>query len=291
MDLRHMRCFAALARELHFGRAAERLGMAQSALSANLRALEDDLDARLFDRTTRRVELTQAGRALLPKAQAVLAGMEDARAAVLAETTRARPVLRVGGVDSATFSVIPAAIRRVKAQRAQAEFSVREMLTAPALHALEQRQIDFAFVRRPATTEGLVSDLIRTEPCVAVLPTGHPLAGHDDVPVEALGGLPLVLPPRVLRPIHHDILQAWFRDHGLTMSVAQEAHERHTILGLVAAGLGISILPAWIRSLHHPDIVYRDIEGTPPLLDVHFVRRDEALDEAGALFSEVVLGG
>ena len=273
MEFKQLRIFLAVAEELHFGRAAERLHMAQPALSAQVRGLEDQLGVRLFFRTTRSVSLTRAGEAFLPEARATLAQAEAAAAAARAMAGEGADLLKVGGVDSATVGLLPEVVRRFRRDYPSVEIKVTEMLSAPALHALSNRHLDIAFVRLLPSDNHLQARHILTEPIVAALPADHALAAGDNVPLAAMATEPLVIPARSHRPILFDVIHDFFRAQGLEPRILQEANERHMIVAMVAAGLGLSLVPEWVTQFHRNDVVYRPLEGGGPEVEVHVVWR------------------
>jgi len=273
MELKQLKSFVAVAEALHFGRAAERLHMAQPALSAQIKALEEEIGARLLFRTTRKVSLTSTGALFLEEARRTLERADEALRRARSSHLDDIPWLRIGGVDTATAGLLPKIIRDFRKRFSSVDLRVVEMLTAPALEALLNHHLDLAFVRVMPSDPLLESRHVFTEPLVAVLPADHELARKRAVTREQLAGEGLVLPPRNARPIHHDMLRDWFREGGFSPAITQEANERHMILAVVAAGLGISILPKWVSQFQHPDVVFRPIRESPPQVEVHLVRR------------------
>ena len=288
MELKQLKCFVAVAEVLHFGRAAERLHMAQPALSAQIKALEQEIGASLLFRTTRKVSLTSTGVLFLEEARETLRRAEQALHRVRSVSGDKIPWLRIGGVDTATAGLLPRVIRDFRKQAPHVDLRVSEMLTAPALEAVANHHLDLAFVRLPSNDPLLKSRLLLSEPLVAVLPAEHELARRRAISREDLGREPLVLPPRIARPIHHDLLIDWFRKGGVTPTIAQEVNERHMILAVVAAGLGVSILPRWVAQFKHPDVVFKPIKGGAPQVEVHLVERVSTDSEAAGLFVEIL---
>lgn len=294
MELKQLRFFVAVAEELHFGRAAERARIAQPALSAQIRGLEERLGVKLFARTTRRVGLTRAGEAFLPEARATLAQAEAAAAAARAVGGAGGDLLKIGGVDSATAGVLPEVIRRFRRAAPEVEVKVFEMLSAPALHGLANRSLDLAFVRVPPTEDHLRSRLVLSERIVAALPADHPAARRARVPAALVAAEPLVIPARSHRPIQFDLVRSYFAERGLAPRILQEANERHMIVAMVAAGLGVSLVPEWVARFAHEAVVFRPLEDGGPRIDVHAAwRARETLTAVGRfldVLSEVRLG-
>ena len=286
MELKQLRIFIAVAEELHFGRAAERMHMAQPALSAQVRGLEERLGVKLFERTTRTVSLTRAGEVFLPEALATVAQAEAAAAAARSVGAAGGDMLKIGGVDSATAGILPDVIRRFRRTSPDVELKVFEMLSGPAIHGLSNKSLDIGFVRNPPKEDYLLSRHVLTEPMVAILPVDHPAADMEAVPTSLIAAEPLVIPARSHRPILFDLVHAYFAERGFDPNIAQEANERHTIIAMVAAGLGVSVVPRWVQSLHHDAVVYRPLEDGGPLVDTHVAWRTSETLDAVAQFLE-----
>ena len=278
MELKQLRTFTVVAEELHFGRAAERLHTAQPALSAQVRNLENELGVKLFFRTTRSVSLTRAGEAFLPEARAALAQAQSAVNAARRMADEGSELLKLAGVDSATAGLLPSVVRSFRRDYPDAEIKITEMLSAPALHNLANRQIDIAFSRVEPVESGLCSRLVLREPIVAVLPKGHRLARRKRLGAAHLSDQPLVIPSRSHRPILFDYIHNFFRAKGFEPRILQEANERHMIISMVAAGLGVSLVPAWVVAFARDDVVFRPLKDGLEV-DVYAVwRENEALD-------------
>ncbi len=278
MNLRQFQIFAVLAEELHFGRAAEKLHVAQPALSNQIKALEYDLGVALFHRTTRRVRLTAAGEALLPEALATIAQAETAVRIARAVGNTGADTLKLGGVDSATAGLLPSVIRAFRSTWPDVELKVFEMLSDPALNMLENRSLDVAFARRSSVEDHLTSRLVLSEPVIVALPVQHPLAAQATIPAAAIGQEPLVLSSRASRPILFDSIVNYLRAHDVEPNILQEATERHMIIAMVASGLGISLVPEWVSRFQRDDVVFVPLEDGGPLVDVYAVwRSDEQL--------------
>ncbi|HEU4454256.1 MAG TPA: LysR family transcriptional regulator [Longimicrobium sp.] len=255
IELRHLRYFAAVAEELHFGRAARRLGMAQPPLSQQIGRLEEMLGCALFTRRPR-VALTPAGEALLSVARRSLAqvaqGVETTRRAGRGEAG----VLRVGFAASVMLAPLPAVIRAFRERHAGVELRLRELSTSAQVQALADGTIDVGFLREPAPDAEIVSEPVAREPFVAVLPPAHPLAGRRGISLEELAEEPFVHFPREVAPTLHDQVMALCRQAGFAPRVVQVAQEWLTIIGLVESGLGVSLAPASFRRLRWGGVRY-----------------------------------
>jgi DNA-binding transcriptional LysR family regulator len=259
LGLQQLHAFTVLAEELHFGRAAERLGIAQPPLSQQIRRLEARVGHPLFSREPGRVALTAAGQELLPAARRALdelaTGLDTARRIGAGRAGR----LRIGFAASLALTVLPELLHRYRDSFPGVELEIREMTTAPQLAALRDRRIDLGLLREPPEEAGLRSETVLTEEFVAVLPATHPLAARRTVALAALAGEPFVLLPRETGPTVHDRIVEVCRTAGFTPVLGQQAVEWQTVAALVGAGLGVSLAPAGIRRLRLRGVAYRRI--------------------------------
>ena len=264
MELRHLRYFIAVAEELHFGRAAQLLGISQPPLSQQIQALEQELGARLFDRTNRRVELSEAGRLFLEEARLVLAQVDKAadvaRRAQLGELGE----LKIGFTSSAPFnSSIPQAIFAFRQAFPAVHLNLKEMSSRDVAEGLVDESIEVGIMRPLVLPESLsVVELFR-EPLVAVIRADHPLAegSEQGLQLAALADEPFVFFPRSYGSGLYAQFLSLAREAGFSPHISQEAGEAMTIIGLVSAGLGVSVLPASFQHTRIKGVVYR------PLLD------------------------
>src|SRR6266536_81806 len=237
MELRHLRYFLAVADELHFGRAAVRLHIAQPPLSRQVRQLEDELGFDLFVRTPRRVRLTDAGRAFRDEARSILARVAEAAAAARRVAQGEAGALAVGFVASATYALLPRLYRRFRERHPDIALALTEMSTAEQVEALRAGQIQVGLARPPVGDDTLAVEPLADEPLVAALPARHRLAASGPVALRALAREPFVLFPRQPRPGWIDVVQAACAAAGFRPAVAQEALELSTAVTLVAAGI------------------------------------------------------
>ncbi|URN05591.1 LysR family transcriptional regulator [Actinomadura madurae] len=260
LPLAQLHAFVILAEELHFGHAADRLGIAQPPLSQQIRRLEDKVGHALFTRGPGRVGLTPAGRELLPAARRALgdlaAGLAAARAAGAGRAGR----LRIGFAASLALTVLPGLLHTFRQRFPGVDLDIREMTTAPQLTALRDKTIDIGLLREPPDEAGLVFETVVTEPFAAVLPTGHPLASQRTVRVSDLAESPFVLLPRTAGPGLYDRITGLCTAAGFAPRVVQDAVEWQTVCALVEAGLGVSLAPASIRRIRLAGVAFRRIE-------------------------------
>jgi DNA-binding transcriptional LysR family regulator len=255
-ELRHLRYFVAVAEEGHFGRAAERVGIAQPPLTQQIHKLEAIVGECLFERRPR-VRLTPAGEAFLEGARRILAQAEEAVAVTRRAGSGSAGSLTVGFPASALLTIVPDVVRRYHEQYPGVELKLREMSTAAQLEALANRTIDVGFLRQAPTDLGELSCALSfAEPFCVVLPFGHPLAERPNVRLAELGEEPFVLFPQSVAPGLHRQVHELCQSAGFMPRVVQEAQEWLTIVGLVEAGIGLSIVPASFRRLRWGGVQY-----------------------------------
>ncbi len=283
-----MRYFVAVAEELHFGRAARRLRIAQPPLSQQIRVLEDELGTALFIRSRRMVALTEAGRLLLPEARATLG-----QAARAAETARAagqgeRGRLVIGFVTSACYTVLPGAVRRFRERYPGVEIHLKEMIPAEQVSALARREIDVGLLRPPVEHAEVHSIPVLREPLVAALPSGHAKAGKAWLDLKVLAGEPLALFPRRHGPGLIDAISAACHTAGFVCAPTYEPNDMQSILAHVAAGLAVSIVPASLRCFHAEAIRYLPIRRPRMTIDLHLAWSASAASAAAVRFRDIV---
>ena len=290
MEQRQLRRFVAVAEELHFTRAAARLGIPQPALSLQIRQLEQELGIALFHRTKRRVELTEAGQVFLTETRRALAQLDwaarAARRAGQGEVGR----LALGFVGPATYSVLPPILRAFHERFPDVELDVDEMNTGRQLPALREGRIQLGFLRPPAADESndLVIETVLREAVVVALRRGHPLAGDRVLHLSELVNEPLLIFRRDLEPTLYDSYMRLCADAGITPRVLHAANPMHLIVGLVAAGLGFAILPASVRNLQRPDVIYRTLQPQPPRVEIAAAWRPDDPSPVLRAFLEVM---
>jgi DNA-binding transcriptional LysR family regulator len=268
VELRHLRYFVAVAEELHFGRAALRLGMAQPPLSQQIRRLEAEIGITLFSRTKRHVELTDAGRAFLDHARAILLQAEQAvQAAQRAQPGRAGR-LAVGFAPWADFSILPPLIRTFGARHPDVQLQVLELNAPDQIRALRDERIQVAFLRPPVHDRSLTVERIVTERLVVAFPSGHRLEAWRRVPLKRLADEPHIVVPRQRAPVYHDLVTRFCRDMGFTVRPRHEIDHPHGVLSLVAAGLGISLVPASALTNERDGVHHRPLAPAGPAVEL-----------------------
>lgn len=292
IELRRLRAFVVLAEEGHVTRAAERLGMQQPPLTRLLRGLEEELGVLLMRRLPRGVRPTEAGLALLEEARAVLARAEGVADVVRRAAAGEQGRLAVGFTSSAALHpFVPAVLRRFRESVPGVAVTLEEAGTSELVDAILHERLDAAFVRSPVGgTAGLVLDAVLEEPMLAALPAGHPLAAQAGaLPLSALAREPFILYRRPAGPGLYDAILTACRAAGFSPLVAQEAPRLPATLSLVAAGLGVSVVPASMHRLGGEDIVYRPLGDSPVLsAPLHLAMRQGALPAAVMRFRAMV---
>ena len=281
MELRQLRYFLVVADELHFGRAAERLHLTQPPLTVAIRRLESELGVQLFDRTTRRVMLTPAGEAFRQRVQGAVTDLDDAVGDMASVAAGASGRIKIGFVSSASYTTIPEAIRTFRQLRPRVELALSPLTSGEQIEQLLDGELDLGLVRDPGEVPGLGMELIVAEDLVAVVPQEHPLASAVEVRPGDLEGEPMILFPYRLMPGFVARVRRLFEEAKSPPNVVQQAIHQETVLGLVAAGLGISILPESVRRFQMPGVVTLPITGNPQtaLYAVRGTSTSPAVDE------------
>jgi DNA-binding transcriptional LysR family regulator len=265
-DLRLLRYFVAVAEELHFGRAAERLHITQPSLSRGIRDLERMLGIDLFTRTKRTVRLTDAGRALLAEAPRALAGVERALDVTRRVGRGEVGELRLGFLPSATIELVPALVRASRAAFPGVRLRLLEMLDDPQLEALHERRLDLGLLRTRHPSDELAFEPLHRERLCVVVARDHRLAGRRRVRYADLLDEALILWPRPGAPDTFDAVIEACRSAGFSPKVIQEATSAYTIIGLVAAGVGVSVLAGSYNARSGGDVAFVPISGSETVL-------------------------
>lgn len=260
MELRQLRYFVAVAEEQHFSRAARILRLSQPPLSAQIKSLEDELGVKLFERSTRKVMLTDAGHAFLERARHILDEVQEARDVALGAEHGLRGRLAVGFISSATLHLLPPTVRLFRKRFEGVEVELKELTSGQQIDALYEGEIRLGLVRLPLRAPGLQVEQLLEETLLVALPSGHPLESLDRVPLEAISDLPLIFFDRQLMPGLHTQIVELYQRVGAFPKVAQYAVHLQTIVGLVASGVGLAILPASAERARREGVIYRPLD-------------------------------
>lgn len=278
MNLKQLTYFIAVAEELHFGRAAERLSMAQPPLSRQIKQLEDELGATLFNRGRSAISLTQAGERLLERGKSIMTQMEDTRLEIRRIGQGAEGRLRIGFVGSATFGILPNIIKSYRANYPDVNLSLLPMNNAQLHRALISREIDVAFARPELHDSEFLTRQLLEEPLIAAIPDTINTGSNDMLDLRALENPGFILYPEYPRPSFADVVLSYCEDLGIDTSNRVWTMDLQTALSLVSIGEGICIVPASVGTAKRNGLRYRKIE---PELGVTALSVNYRLDEQG----------
>jgi DNA-binding transcriptional LysR family regulator len=289
LDIRQLECFVAVAEELHFRRAGERLGLSQSALSERVSALEHELGARLFFRTTRQVSLTQAGSEFVQDANRILADIEKAVSNVRHTAESDLRHIRVSGVDEAISMLLPKALLAFRRTDPKVHVQVLETSSSEQ-HSQELigHRTDVAFVRTPQQDDFITSELLHRQPVLVVLADTNPLSSSVSLSASDIVDQPIVGYPKHARPILHEALWSGFRRIGAQPNIVCEIIDKSTMLQFVAQGLGIALAPAWVRSIAPPGVSFVPFEPCENLIDLYVAFRKSGNSDTVKRFVDAV---
>jgi len=269
MELRHIRSFLSIAETLHFGRTAELIHISQPALSLQIRALEEEVGVRLFERNRRKTTLTAAGAAFREDAAAALSQLEQATRRAKAAANGKLGLLRIGFVSTAGSEIVPNIVREFRQLNPAVEFSLRNILTAEQVHMLETGSLDIGFLRVPIGEHSALDIVVvHREPFVLVVPSSHKLAKRKRVWLREVAGQDFVMYERTYAPGFHDLMVGILRDAGIVPNVTQTAVEIPTLISLVASGMGITIMPASVVKHYVASVVACNILDRIPMTEI-----------------------
>jgi DNA-binding transcriptional LysR family regulator len=284
MELRHLRYFIAVAEELHFSRAAQRLSIAQPPLSQQIKNLEGEVGVQLLRRTRRHVELTEAGQIFLEEARRAVAQAEQAVSAARRASRGEIGRLTLGFVGSATYTVLPHVLRSFRKRYPAVEVTLRELTTSQQIDALSAGEVDLGIVRQPPIRENLVSRVLVDEHFVVALSRRHRAARQKSVHVSTLAEDPFILFPRPLATSLHDAVVSACQRAGFSPKIVQEATQIPVMISLVAASLGVAIVPSCAQALKWNNVVYKPLEDPQPRTNIALVWRKQSESATVAAF-------
>ena len=272
-----MRYFVAVAEECHFGRAAERLHMAQPPLSQQIKQLESELGVRLLTRSTRKVELTAAGERYLERARTVLAAVDSAGAEARRVAAGQIGRLAIGFTGSATYELLPSLARVLREDFPGIELDLKgEMLTPDQIAGLLGKTLDIGFLRPPVRNPDIDVRVLRREPLIAALPENHPLGNQPSVRLAALSDEPFICYPSRHRSVVYEAVFDACRRSGFTPRSIVEVAETSTMVAFVAAGIGVALVPASVQHLRITGATYLPLAGTTEEVELAVAtRRDD----------------
>jgi DNA-binding transcriptional LysR family regulator len=271
--MRHLRCFVAVAEELHFGRAAARLHLTQPPVSLAVKELEAELGVLLLERTSRRIALTRAGEDALRDARAVLAAADTMVRRAREAGQGLMGTLTIGFISLPAYSFLPPTLKRFTADYQRVSVSLQEGTTDQIVHDVESGALDIGMVFRvPDLPAALTSALVLTEPLVVALPADHPLAASARVPVEKLAQERFLGFERHQGPLMFDAIVATCMRHGFSPKLFV-ARQMQTIVSLVSGGMGVALVPASVQALGREGVAYRPMKGEKAFVDTVAVWR------------------
>jgi LysR family transcriptional regulator, benzoate and cis,cis-muconate-responsive activator of ben and cat genes len=291
MELRHLRYFIAVGEELSFTRAAERLHIAQPPLSQQIRQLEEELGVTLFERGTRPLRLTEAGQTLLDRSRGLLASLGPIVDEVRRVGRGQLGKLAIGFAGSAMFLPLPEAIVAFRQDFPGVEITLDEMLASEIADGLRKRRINIGFARPGlASEEGFAQRVLLQEPYVAALPAGHAFASRGEISLGELADEPFILYPVQPGPSVTDLIIAACQHSGFSPRIAQEAMHLQTVISLVAAGIGVSLVP-WAAARSNssrPGLAFVSLSRPALMAPLTMVRREDDGSPALRRFMTVV---
>lgn len=288
MELRELRSFLAAAEDLHFGRAARRLHLTQSAVSKQVRRLESELECALFRRQGRQVRLAPAGHALIERARRILALADDCPALARRAEAGRIGVLDVAYAPSSDIRILPPVLKRFRRKHPDIQVRLHLACTPDLLEDLRASRMDLAFVHLPAKGPCIQVERVCREPLVLVIPQDHPLARRSRVRLEQLHDVPYVFFPRPYAPVYHDLVTGLARSAGVSLRVESEARTLHDNLSLIAAGLGVSLLPGSMQDTPRKGLTWRRLEDPEPAIETGMAWRKDLQAPARDLFAQCV---
>jgi DNA-binding transcriptional LysR family regulator len=275
LELRHLRYFLAVAEELHFGRAAQRLHMAQPPLSQQIRRLEETIGHALFVRSSRSVKLTVAGEALRDRVKRTIAKVGEDLEVVRSVGRGELGSLNVAFVGSAMLTKLPRVLERYRKLYPRVQLRLREFHTAFLLESIREGTVDVGLVRDAGPVADIRVEKLLDERFMAVVPKTHPLAKLAKIPVKALKDEPFVLFSRSAGNYAWETTVKVCEAAGFRPNVVQEAPQWLTILRLVGAGLGVTIAPACVREIAAPDVVCRSLNAADVITNIELAYRTD----------------
>lgn len=288
MELRHLRYFLSVAEELHFGRAAKKLHIAQPPLSQQIRQLEQELGLQLFHRTKRRVQLTAAGAVFAAAMQKVMNQIEQGVQAAQQASRGEIGQLIIGFVSSAAYNVLPEILRRFRTHFPAVNLILHELTTAQQQQWFQAGRIDVGIARPPIQNDTIDSRILLQESLVVALPDSHRLAKQTQVSQFEIATEPFILFPRHAGPGLYDQIISLCQQAGFSPHVVQEAIQMQTTVSLVAAEIGIAIVPESLQNLQRPGVVYRQFVEPTPQAEIAMIWQKDKVSPTLQRFLEII---
>ncbi len=272
VSLRQLASFVAVAEDLNFGRAARRLNISQPPLTRQIQALESQLGLLLFRRTKRHVELTDAGNIFLRDVRALLLQLEETVGNVQMAARGEIGQLSVGFEGVAMYDVIPRSVKAFQDRYPGVNLTLHDMNSAEQVIALHHNRIAVGFVAGKVKDGKIANEVVLSEPVTLALPAKHALAKHKIVPLRALAKEQILMCPRHHNPAMYDQLLGMCHRAGFAPRIVYQPAEMQLVLGFIASGLGVAVVPAALQKLHRPDVVYRPMRPAGPKTELSLIR-------------------
>jgi DNA-binding transcriptional LysR family regulator len=290
-ELSQLRCFVAVAEELHFGRAATRLNMTQPPLSRQVQILEHCLDIKLLERTSRSARLTAGGRAFLPEARRIIALAEGAGLAARRVARGEAGSIGLGCTAAASYGLLPRLVAFAAATMPGIDLVLKEMVTAEQIEALAAGGLDLGLVRHPFDRRQVEDVCLLREALLLAVPEGHPLSTGEEPSIADLHGQKMVMWSPVEARYFYDLVTGLCAAAGVMPAYVQHITQTHTILALVGAGLGLALVPEAARALHFDGVVLRAIRSPPrrAVAELHLAWRRDNTNPALPAFRDAIV--
>jgi DNA-binding transcriptional LysR family regulator len=288
-DLKQLRCFVTVGEELHFGHAAKRLNMTQPPLSRQIQMLEYALNVQLLVRTSRSVQLTPAGRTFLTDARRILALAENAASAAMRVSKGEAGLIRLGFTAASSYSFLPKLLAYVKSELKNVEVELSEMVTIRQIEALRESRLDLGLVRPPVDEPGMNTIRIASERLLLAVPRSHPFASGPPRSLKDLAGEQFITFSPVQGRYFYELIAGLLSRASVSVKYVQHVSQVHSILALVSAGIGISIVPATAGKLHFEGAELRELSGPPTFAELHLVWSAESSNPALPAFRDLII--
>lgn len=288
-ELSHLRCFVAVAEELHFGRAAARLNLTQPPLSRQIQLLEHALDVRLLERTSRSVSLTRAGHGFLPEARRLLRLAEGAALAARRTASGDEGSITLGFTAASGYDFLPRLIKAFRSAAPGIDLVLKEMVSTDQFESLAAGLIDVGLVRPTFNRREVTSLCVVREPLLLAAPEGHPLAAVAEVQLADLDRQPMVTYSPYEARYFYDLLATLFASAAITPRYVQHISQVHSIMGLVKAGIGLALVPRAARNLGFEGVVLRPLAlDASPVVELHAIWRPTNTNPAIATLRDML---
>ncbi|WP_143959290.1 LysR family transcriptional regulator [Litoribacter populi] len=266
MEIRQLQYFAVLAEELHFNKAAAKLHIVQPALSKQLQQLEQELGVKLMNRTKRKVELTEAGEYFFHEAKEILHRIDKLKNQTHLVQSGEKGEIRIGYVGSCIHTFLPDLLTSLNADFPQIQTYLNEMTSSAQLAALENGDLDVAFVRNPIPSPDMGQKLVFSETFSLVMPQNHPL--DDPAQLKDLKAEKFILPPKTDGDLYYKVQLSICEDAGFLPDIAHETVHGHTVLSLVDHGLGITFLPTSFKQVTNVNVKFVELKEIPQRAEI-----------------------